>query len=99
MANILTIQEALAAVKRDEDYDNEISEILNSIDSEIEVATGLRWQDRDPVNPIAKSAARIKLQVETGIVPDDERSERRITYRIKQLQAVALGEANNGGTN
>lgn len=88
MANILTLAEALAAIKLDYDYDNEIADMLPSIDLEIEVATGRKWQDDASINPLAKAAAKLRLQIDTKRV-DSQLDTDRYTYKIKMLQVLA----------
>ena len=98
-ANILTIKEALTAVKRDSDYDNEISELLFSYDDKIAEGTGLKWQDLDPVDPSAKLVQRLMLQRYVGIIPDNDLTERRITSIMKTLQGKVLRMASEGDGN
>lgn len=91
--NILTLEEALTALKRDEDIDNEIADMLPSIDAEIEEGTGIKWQEQKKIDPIAKAVAKLKLQLEVGLISGDL-DFARLTYKMKQLQIRALRLSN-----
>lgn len=57
---ILTAEEAAIVLRCEEDDPNMLV-LLPAIDAYIEMATGRRWQDDDPVHELAKNAARILL--------------------------------------
>ena len=91
--NILTLDEAKTAAKRDYDYNNEIRDLLPEIDAILASGTGVQWEEQEPIPDIAKNAARLKLQIELGL-KNTPLDEQRLNYKIKQLQALALGILN-----
>lgn len=105
MANILTIKEALIAVKRDIDYGGEIKDLLPGIDAEIAQGTGIAWHKVPTQEPyldgiaMAKNIAKLILQIDVGLRDKPIDIERK-TYKIKQLQVEALliAEILNGDT-
>lgn len=60
MANILTATEAANILRCAED-DPAMLDLLPQVDAYIKNATGRDWTDDDPIDPVAKAAARILL--------------------------------------
>ena len=87
--NILTLQEALRTIKTDNDYDGEIEETLPEIDQQIFLATGIWWNKRPIIEPLAKTLAKIKLRLILGYSTNPEQDKAREIYCAKQLQALA----------
>lgn len=89
--HILTLEEALVAIKKDNDLDGEVESLLSEIDSIIEIATGIKWQEQETIHPLAKAVARLQLQIETGFVKNPMYTE-SLTSKMKQLQLLAIEE-------
>ncbi|MCL2598922.1 MAG: hypothetical protein FWD76_03315 [Firmicutes bacterium] len=87
--HILTLDEALVAVKRDNDNLGEIEQLLAEIDAIIEAGIGLAWQDQDTIPPLAKSVARLMLQIEVGLVTNPM-YQSAVSSRMFSLQMLAL---------
>jgi len=96
MANILTLDEALVALKRDSDLDGEVQLLLDEVDAILEQETGIKWQDINPIPVLAKSVARLWLQIETGILQQQLHRESLATRKFA-LQMLAL-QINNKET-
>jgi len=93
--HILTIEEALVSVKRDGDESGEIEQLLAEIDAIIESGTGIKWQDQTPIPPLAKSVARLMLQIELGFV-QNPMYQTSLTSRMISLQLDAVKLVENG---
>ena len=87
--NILTLSEGLAALNYDIDYDDKVKDELPSIDRQIEVATGVKWQEDAEIDPLAKAAAKLML-IDTFAELKTVIMRERITHVIKQLQMIAM---------
>lgn len=62
MANILTQQQALNALRRvSADEVPELADLLNSVDDTIKSATGHNWAAEEAIDPTAYLAARLYL--------------------------------------
>ncbi|MCL1944853.1 MAG: hypothetical protein FWF56_03485 [Firmicutes bacterium] len=89
--NILTIQEALTAIKRDSDLDSDIAILLDGIDDIAYQSTGVKWHKLTPVPPLAKMWARLYLQIDTGFVTNPTFNE-RLTSLMKQMQLMDIDD-------
>jgi len=87
--NILTLSEAMMTLRTDNDYGDEIKNVLPEIDTEIFLGTGIHWELEAPIYPQAKAVAKIKLRLALGYSINVELDNERATYLMKQLQAEA----------
>jgi len=94
--NILTIAEALVALKRDSDLDGEVESLLKEVDAVLEQATGIKWQEQDPIPHYAKTVARLWLQLETGALTQQLHID-NYQKRLMQLKVMAVEISNIQG--
>lgn len=90
MTNILTLEEAMSSLQTDNDFDNRIKNALPAIDAEIFIGTGIKWQNENPIFPLAKKVAEIKLRISLDMSTNPEQDKSREIYYMKQLQAEAI---------
>lgn len=89
---ILTIAEAANVLRTSED-DPGMVDLLASVDSYIQNATGHDWSQDDPVLPEAKSAARMLLTMwyeNPAMIGTETALSFGLTSVLLQLEALAL---------
>lgn len=96
MANILTLDEASRVVKVDPiEEELELADILPQVDAIIQEATGWDWANDNPINPVAKHAARCRLAIDydLGAMNPSQSAtlERAYTSAIIKLEALVIG--------
>lgn len=99
MPNILTVSEAANVLRTAED-DPLMLDLLPSVDAYIQYATGRDWSGDNPVNPVAKSAARMLLvqwHEDPAQVGQPGAMAHGLTAALAQLEAVALLLAEDAG--
>jgi len=92
--NILTADEAARVVSVDS-TDEKLLDILPQVDSYIQQATGRDWTRDDIINPVAKTAARLKLALDYDLMAMQQNQidalNRAITSSLSQLETIAIG--------
>jgi hypothetical protein len=92
MANILTTTEAATVLRCSVD-DPSMLAMLPGIDASLFKATGHAWALDNPINEIAKSAARMMLvqwHENPGMVGSDQPLSFGLSATIMQLKAIAM---------
>lgn len=92
MSNILTATEAANVLRTTED-DPLMVDLLPAVDAYIEQATGRDWAADNPVNPIAKSAARMLVAQWHGdpaMIGSEGGLSHGLSAVLAQLEVIAL---------
>lgn len=90
MANILTATEAANALRVDED-DAYMLDLLDQVDAAIQMATGRDWTSDDPMNPLAKAAARmllVRMHEDPGGMAAGGMMSLAVSSALAQLEAL-----------
>jgi hypothetical protein len=93
MTNILTAAEASRVLRDIPEDDDLMLELLPSVDRHIETATGRAWQNDDPIDEAAKSAARMLLTMwyeNPAMVGKVDVLTYGLNAALTQLEALAL---------
>lgn len=96
MTNILTAVEASRVVMVDP-TDERLADVLPQVDSYIQQATGRDWTQDDPINPVAKRAARLQLALtyDLGAMQPSQINILRsgLICALTQLESMEVGSS------